>query len=86
MSWVTIAAVYLVVWWLCLFVVLPFGVRTQDESGETVLGTVGSAPVRPMLVRKAIITSVLAAIVTGAIWVANVEFGVDLESLSRIFG
>ena len=86
MTWLTFGAIYLVVWWLCLFVVLPFGVRTQDEEGTTILGTTASAPARPMLVRKALITTVLAAIVVGAIWVANDQFGLDLEALSRLFG
>lgn len=36
-------AVYFVIWWVTLFAVLPFGVKTQDEEGETLLGTVGSA-------------------------------------------
>lgn len=86
MSWYAIVAIYLVVWWLCLFIVLPFGVRTQHDEGETVLGTVASAPVRPMLVRKALITSVLAAVVTGAIWAAHDVFGIDLEVVSHWFG
>ncbi len=86
MTWITLAAIYFVVWWLCLFVVLPFGVRTQDDEGETVPGTVESAPARPMLVRKALATSLLAAVVVGAVWVAHDRFGIDLESLSRMFG
>ncbi|MHA1559462.1 MAG: DUF1467 family protein, partial [Alphaproteobacteria bacterium] len=35
MSWLTVAAIYFVLWWICLFVVLPFGVRTQDEEHNT---------------------------------------------------
>jgi predicted secreted protein len=27
-------AVFFVVWWLVLFAVLPFGVRTQEESSD----------------------------------------------------
>ena len=28
-------AIFFVVWWIVLFAVLPFGVRTQGEAGET---------------------------------------------------
>ena len=37
-------ALYIVIWWLTLFVVLPFGVRTQGEAGDVVEGTPASAP------------------------------------------
>lgn len=29
-------AIYIFIWWITLFAVLPFGVRTQDEAGEVV--------------------------------------------------
>jgi predicted secreted protein len=83
---ITLIAIYFVVWWLVLFAVLPFGVRTQDEETDTVLGTPGSAPGRPMLVRKAIATSVIAALLVGGIWVAHVRFGVTIDSIARVFG
>jgi predicted secreted protein len=60
------AAVYLVIWWLVLFMVLPFGVVTQDEAGgETEPGTPGSAPARSRIFLKVSITSIIAA----ALWV-----------------
>jgi predicted secreted protein len=86
MTLVTILAVYLVVWWLALFVVLPFGVRTQDDDADTVLGTPSSAPSRPMLVRKAIATSILAAVIVGLLWVLSARFGLSIDSLARMFG
>jgi predicted secreted protein len=69
MTWVSYAAIYLVVWALCLFVVLPFGVRSQHETGSVVKGSERGAPVVPMLWRKVLATTVLAAIVTaGLLW------------------
>ena len=64
MTWITIGAIYLVVWALCLFVVLPFGVRSQQEAGEVVKGSEAGAPVMPMLWWKVLATTILAAIVT----------------------
>ena len=51
MSWTTALAIYFVAWWLMLFVVLPFGVRSQQEEGSVVPGTDPGAPVVPMLVK-----------------------------------
>ncbi|UJQ94947.1 DUF1467 family protein [Mariluticola halotolerans] len=59
-SWI---AVYFVLWWLCLFVVLPFGVRNQVDAGTVVEGTEPGAPVVLRLWRKLLITSVLALVV-----------------------
>ena len=59
-------AIYFVVWWIVLFVTLPFGVRSQDEEGTTVPGSDPGAPVVPMLARKAIWTTVISAIICGA--------------------
>ncbi len=62
--------VYVVVWWLVFFAVLPWGVRSQRESGEEVHGTEPGAPVKPDLGRKALITSIIAALIWAAIFVA----------------
>lgn len=67
MSLFSIFAVYFVIWWLCLFVVLPFGVKSQQEGGDVVPGTEPGAPQVPMLVWKLIATSLLALIVMGLV-------------------
>lgn len=57
-------AVFFVVWWLCFVAVLPIGIRSQAEAGEVVAGTDPGAPVAPQLVRKLIIATALAIVVT----------------------
>ncbi|NLH81830.1 MAG: DUF1467 family protein [Phyllobacteriaceae bacterium] len=59
----TAIAIYFVIWWTVLFVVLPLKIRTQAETGEVVPGSESSAPARPQLLLKAAMTTVLAAIV-----------------------
>jgi predicted secreted protein len=56
-------ALYFVVWWIALFATLPFGVRSQAETGEVTPGTEPGAPIVPALREKAIWTTGLAAIV-----------------------
>jgi len=62
MSWATGIMVYLVIWWTILFTVLPLGVKRVEDPGR---GQDGGAPERPQLLKKAIITSIVAA----ALWV-----------------
>ena len=59
MSWATGIMVYLVIWWTILFAVLPLGVRRVENPGK---GEERGAPERPQLARKAIITSIVAAV------------------------
>ena len=61
MSWATGLMVYLVIWWTILFAVLPLGVRRVENPEK---GQDPGAPERPQLLRKAIITSLVA----GVLW------------------
>lgn len=65
-------ALYLVIWWVLLFAVLPFGVRTQAEEGAVVPGTPESAPAKPRLLRVIVINTVIATIVFAITWAAIV--------------
>jgi hypothetical protein len=42
-------AIFFTTWFVVLFAVLPFGVRSQDEAGDIVPGTDPGAPVAPRL-------------------------------------
>jgi predicted secreted protein len=60
---ITIVAIYFLFWFLSLFLVLPFGVRTLDEDGGAkVPGQADSAPVQFNFWRVALRTSLLAAL------------------------
>ncbi len=66
MSPITIVAVYFIVWWICLFLVLPFRVRNQVDAGEWVMGTERGAPAGIFrLWPKLLATTLLAAVVSG---------------------
>ena len=69
MSLVFAVATYFIVWWLVLFMVLPWSVTTQGESGKISPGTVESAPASPKLWPKLIATTVIATIVFAGIYV-----------------
>lgn len=56
-------AIYAVIWWTVLFAILPWGVVTQAENDQIVPGSIASAPAKPLMLRKVLVTSVLAAFV-----------------------
>ena len=56
-------AVFFTIWWIVLFVTLPFGVRSLHETDEKLEGADPGAPVAPQLAKKAIWTTVLAIVV-----------------------
>ena len=45
-------AIYFVMWWIVLFAVLPFGVRSQEEGGAVEPGTDPGGRLAPQLLRK----------------------------------
>ena len=62
MNWVTILAIYFILWWLILFTVLPLNIRSQVEEGDVVEGTEPGAPANPQMKKKLILTSVITAV------------------------
>lgn len=60
MTWFTGILLYVIIWWLVLFMVLPWGAHPPEKPEE---GHAESAPEKPMLWRKAAATTVLAAVV-----------------------
>lgn len=73
MGWVSGIVVYLLVWWTMLFAVLPFGLK-RGEDGK---------PEDPRLLRKILMTTLLAAVVSCVIYIL-VE--ADIISFREIAG
>lgn len=73
-------AIYFIIWWLVLFAVLPWGVRSQHETGAVAAGTEPGAPVMPHIGRKLIATTVVAAICFGAFLIVK-NSGLTLDML-----
>ena len=61
-------ALYFMIWWMVLFAVLPFGVKTQAEAGEVIPGTPASAPASQQMLKLFAINTVLAAFVFAFVW------------------
>jgi predicted secreted protein len=60
--WPMAIAMFVTIWWVLLFAVLPFGVRSQHETAEIVPGSDPGAPVAPRLIIKAVWTTGLSVV------------------------
>lgn len=76
-------AVYFIVWWMTLFAVLPFGLKTQAEAEEVVPGTVESAPARFRGGRVVLMTTLISAVIYGIWYVLSVRLGYGIDSIPQ---
>jgi predicted secreted protein len=68
-------AIYLIVWWLSFFLMLPMGAQSHHEAGEeTVPGAERGAPKVHNLRQKALIAAGIAAVAwLGIAWAISVD-------------
>jgi predicted secreted protein len=59
----TVIAIYFLIWWITLFAVLPFGIRSQHEGEHYAKGTDPGAPIVARIGMKLVWTTVVASIV-----------------------
>jgi predicted secreted protein len=82
----TAFAIYFVIWWIVLFLTLPFGVRSQHEDGGGAPGTDPGAPIASLMGRKLIWTTVLSAVFFAAAWLAYFAGYLNVDRLARLMG
>jgi predicted secreted protein len=66
MNWLTGIVVYVLVWWVTLFAMLPLWVTPSEPGGE---GHDPGAPQRPLLGRKLALTTFVAAVIWVGIYI-----------------
>ena len=63
MNWVSGVVLFIIIWWTALFAVLPIGTNPVQQADRT-SGWRG-APEKPRLLRKVIVTTIVASILWG---------------------
>jgi len=61
-------AIYGIIWFLTLFMVLPWGVVSQEEYGEIMPGSSESAPAQPRIYKKLLITTAISIVFYGLVY------------------
>lgn len=62
MSTGSAVAIYFIIWWVTLFAVLPFGIKSQREAGEVSPGSDPGAPAITRFGRVILVNSLVAAV------------------------
>ncbi len=65
MSWPMAIAAYLIIWWLVIFMLPPWGGK-PIEAGNVEEGEAASAPGKPRLRKKIAV----ATVISGVVWLA----------------
>ena len=82
----TAFAIYFVLWWVVLFAVLPFGVRSQAEDGEGAAGTDPGAPTAARMGRKLLWTTIVSAVLFAiGMWAFRAGY-LNVERLTKLMG
>ena len=82
MSIASAIVLFCVIWALVFYMINPLWQTSQSEDGEVVPGTPASAPVDPMIRKKAIITTVIATVLFVLAY-STIEFGwLTLDDIS----
>ena len=82
----TALAIYFVMWWLVLFLTLPFGIRSQHEDGVGAPGTDPGAPILTGMGPKLIWTTVISAVIFAISMFAYNAGYLSIERLSKLMG
>ena len=86
MSIFTALAIYFVIWWVTLFAVLRWGVRSQHEAGEMTPGTDPGAPTLANVKLKLVWTTIVASVVFAAWFVVYFFRLITLDQIAAWFG
>ena len=78
MGWISGIFVYFLIWWVVLFAVLPWGVQVPDNPEP---GHAPSAPVHPRLGIKAIVTTLVSAVIWVVVWYVIDSGWISLRTL-----
>lgn len=77
MYWVSGAATFIMIWWMLLFIVLPWGIEHDPESGQI------GAPKAPQLLKKFIITTCLSIVVWGGVYALVVSPYISFREMAK---
>jgi predicted secreted protein len=81
----TALAVFFLIWWVVLFAVLPWGVRSQHEGNNIAPGTDPGAPSKARIGWKLVWTTLIAAAIYAVCFIVYEERWVTVDGLVGLF-
>ena len=77
----TALAIFFLIWWVVLFAVLPWGIRSQHEGEDMVAGTDPGAPVSVKIGRKLLWTTLVAIAIYAVCYFVYSKHWVTIDGL-----
>ena len=84
MGWGTGVAIYFIIWWMVLFVSLPFRMKPQFEDGPVVDGTEAAAPANPKMLKRMAWNTVISGVVFFLYWFVVYYLGFGVDSIPEL--
>jgi len=80
----TALAIFFLIWWVVLFAVLPWGIKSQHEGDEIAPGTDPGAPSKARIGWKLLWTTVIAAAIYALCYGVYAEHWVTVDGLAKV--
>lgn len=80
MGWATGIAVFIIIWWVSLFTVLPW---RANRAQQPLPGTIESAPDNPLLLKKFAITTVIASVLFVILYVLQAYDVISFHEMAK---
>ena len=77
-------AIYFIIWWMVLFITLPFRAKSQLSEGEVVEGSDPAAPANPQLLKRMIWNTLISGVVFFLYWFVVHYLGFGVDSIPEI--
>jgi predicted secreted protein len=81
----TALAIFFLIWWVVLFAVLPWGIKSQHEGQDIAPGTDPGAPTKARVGWKLLWTTLVAIAIYAACYVVHIEHWVTIDGLIGVF-
>ncbi len=86
MSPAVVFAIYFILWWLSLLIVLPLGAHSQNESGDVTPGTDPGAPSIHRVTIKLIWATAIATTLFAILWLVYAAGLIPVDVIAAING
>ncbi len=60
--------IFIILWWLILFIILPRQISSQKEEGNVIKGTDPGAPSNANIVKKLLLTTIITSLLFAIIY------------------
>ena len=84
MNPVSAFAIYFIIWWISLFMVLSLGLKTQGDAGAVVPGTSASAPQGRHMLRVVVVNTLVATLFFCAFYYVFAVLGWNFDQLPQV--